>query len=49
MEAVFLLASCLILPFEDLGELDNLFTKSLRLADLMYACPVAYIVEGGTS
>ena len=28
MEAVFLLASCLLLLFEQLGELDDIFTKS---------------------
>ena len=49
MEAVFLLAACLLLPFEDLGELDNPFTQSRRLAGLTYTCPMAYVVEDGTS
>ena len=49
MEAVSLLASFVLLPFEDLRELDNPFTKSRRLAGLMYACLMAYIVEDGTS
>ena len=49
MEAVFLLASCLILTFEELGELDDNFTKSHQLAGLTYACPMAYVIEGRTS
>ena len=51
MEAVFLLASCLLLllPFEDLGKLDGPFTKSRFLDGLMYAWPMAYTVEYGTS
>ena len=49
MEAVFLLASFLLLPFEYLGELDDPFTKSPRLARLTYAFPIAYVVEDGTS
>ena len=49
MEAVFILASYLLLPFIDLGELNGLFTNSRRLAGLMYACPMAYVVEDGTS
>ena len=49
MEAVFLLASCLLLPFKDIGDLDDTFTKSRRLAGLTYACPMAYVVEDGTS
>ena len=49
MEAVFLLASCLLLPFKDLGELGGPLTKSRRLASLTYTCPMAYIVEDGTS
>ena len=48
-DAVFLLASCLLLPFEYLGELDGPFAKSRRLAGLRYACPFAYVVEYGTS
>ena len=39
----------LSLPFKDIGELDGTFTKSRRLAGLTYACPMAYIVEDGTS
>ena len=49
MEEVFLLASCLILTFKDLGELDDPFTNSHRLAGLTYACPMAYVVEDRTS
>ena len=49
MEAVFLLASCLLLTFEDIEELDNPFTKSRGLAVLTYACPMAYVVEDRTS
>ena len=49
MEAVFLLASRLLLPFEYLREIGDPFTKSLRLAGLTYACPMAYVVEDGTS
>ena len=45
----FLLESCLLLPFEQLGDLDDPFTKSHRLAGLTYTCPMAYVVEGGTS
>ena len=30
MEAVFLLASCLVLPTKEFGELNNPFTKSRR-------------------
>ena len=49
MEVVFILASCLLLLFEQLGELDNNFTQSRRLAGFTYACPMAYVVEEGTS
>ena len=49
MEAVFLLAAFLLLPLEQLGELEHPFTKSRRLAGLTYACPMAYLVEDGTS
>ena len=49
MEAVFLLSASLLLPFEELGELSYTFTQSLRLAGLTYACPMAYVVEDGTS
>ena len=44
MEAVSPLVSCLLLPFEKIGELDDPFTKSRQLAGLMYACPMAYFV-----
>ena len=37
MEAVFILASCLLLPVKELGDLGNPFTKSRRLAGLTYA------------
>ena len=49
MEAVFLMASCLLLPFKYLGELDVFLSKSCRLAGFTYAYPMAYVVEGGTS
>ena len=49
MEAVFLLASFLILTFEELRELDDPFTKPRRLDGLTYAFPMAYVVEDGTS
>ena len=49
MEAVFLLASCLLLSFEDIGELEDTFPKSLRLAGLTYACHIAYVVEDRNS
>ena len=48
MKAIFLLASCLLLPFEELGDLDDPFTKSRQLAGLTYACPLAYVVEDRT-
>ena len=48
MEAVFLLASCLLLQFIDLGELDRPFTKLCRLAGLTYSFPMSYIVEDRT-
>ena len=35
--------------FKDLSELDRPFAKSRRLAGLTYACPMAYVVEDGTS
>ena len=37
MEAIFLLAPCLLLPFKDLGELNGPLTKSRCLAGLTYA------------
>ena len=49
MEAIFLLEVSLLLPFKQLRKLSYPFTQSLRLAGLMYACPMAYVVEGGTS
>ena len=49
IEAVFILASCLLLPFKDIAELDGPFAKSRHLAGLMYTCPMAYVVEDGTS
>ena len=49
MEAIFLLASCLLLPFEDIRELNDPFTKLRRLSNLTYTCPMAYVVEDGTS
>ena len=49
MEVVFILASCLLLPVEDLGKLNRPFAKLRCLAGLTYACPMAYVVEDGTS
>ena len=49
MEAIFLLASYLLFPFEQLGELGDPFTKSRQLAGLTYTFPMAYVVEDGTS
>ena len=49
IEAAFLLASCLLLLFEQIGEIDDPFTKSRRLAGLTYAFPMAYVFEDGTS
>ena len=49
MEADFLLASCLLLLFEQIGEIDDPFTKSSRLAGLTYAFPMAYVFEDETS
>ena len=49
MKAVSILASCLLLPFEELGKLDGILSKSRRLAGLMYAHPMAYVLEEVTS
>ena len=49
MKAVFLLAASLLLTFEQLIELSCPFTQSRQLAVLTYACPMAYVVEYGTS
>ena len=49
MEAVFLLSDFLLLPFKQLRELGDPFTKSCQLAGLTYACPMAYVVEDKTS
>ena len=49
MEAVFLLHPCMLLPFVELGKLDGTFAKSHSLSGLTYACPMAYVVEDGTS
>ena len=49
MEAAFLLYPCLLLPFEDLGELNGTLTKSHQLAGLTYTFHMDYIVEDGTS
>ena len=49
MEAVFILAASLLLTFEQLIELSYLFTQSRQLAVLTYACPMACVVEDGTS
>ena len=46
---IFILDLCLLLLFKYLGDLDGPFTKSCRLAGLTYACPMAYVVEDGTS
>ena len=46
MEAVFLLAASLLLPVIHLRHLSYPFNQSRRLAGLMYACPMAYAVEG---
>ena len=49
MKAVSLPAPCLLLPLKDLGEINRPFSKSQHLAGLTYACPMAYVVEDGTS
>ena len=49
MEAVFLLASCLLLPFKQIREIGDPFTTSFRLSFLMYACHMVYVVEDGTT
>ena len=49
MEAVSLLASCqIVLPFQ-LSYLGRYLLTSLRKACFTYACPMAYVVESGTS
>ena len=39
----------LILPVIQIRHLNDPFTQSHRLAGLTYACPMAYVVEDGTS
>ena len=45
----FLLASCLFLLSKYLSQINRNMCTSFRLGCLTYSCPMAYVIEDGTS